>query len=213
MALQNRADPCGVLHAVEARGMFTGNRGVIHDPHSRQLLGRRWTTKAWIICSCDFKGRRRDVMGFNGRSGGAGWTEIFFLDEVSALAAGHRPCFYCRREAASFFARTFAAGQGEEHMSAPQMDGILHASRCISAPNAERPHVLIDDLPDGAMVEWSGRPHAKRGNLLLAWSFNGYGDHVLLSDVTDPLPLITPRATLLALRAGFAPAWHPTAET
>ncbi|KFB10984.1 hypothetical protein [Nitratireductor basaltis] len=213
MPLQNRADPYGVLHAVEARGIFTGNRGVIHDPYTRRLLKRRWTTQAWIICSCSFRNRRRDVMGFNGRSGRAGWTEIFFLDEVSALAAGHRPCFYCRRDAASSFARAFAAGQGEEHMSAPKMDGILHVSRCISAPNAERAAVLAEDLPDGALVEWSGRPHAKRGSLLLGWSFQGYGDHVMLSDVADPLPLITPPATLLALRAGFAPVWHPTAHT
>ena len=97
MPLQNRVDPFGAIHAVDARGLFTGNRGIIHDPATKTLLKRRWTTKAWIICTCEYKGRRREVMGRNGPNGGACWTELFFLDEVTALAAGHRPCFTCRR--------------------------------------------------------------------------------------------------------------------
>jgi hypothetical protein len=110
--LQNRVDPFGEIHAVEWRGMFTGNRGVIHDPDAKTLLGRRWTTKAWIICACQYKGRRREPMGRNTPSGGAGWTELFFLDEVTALAAGHRPCFDCRREAAKEFVRCYGEAFG-----------------------------------------------------------------------------------------------------
>ena len=86
MPLQNRIDPFGDIHAVAARGMFTGNRGVIHDPMTCSLLKRRWTTKAWIICLWEFRDRRRQVMGRNSPSGHAGWTELFFLDEVTALA-------------------------------------------------------------------------------------------------------------------------------
>src|SRR5262245_3292149 len=104
MPLQNRVDPFGEIFAVAARGLFTGNRGFIHDPATRTLLKRRWTTKAWIICERDYRDRRRAVMGRNAPSGNAGWTELFFLDEVTALAAGHRPCFYCRREKANEFA-------------------------------------------------------------------------------------------------------------
>ncbi len=132
MPLQNRVDPFGEIHAVAARGMFTGNRGVIHDPATKTLLSRRWTTRAWIICACDFRGRRREVMGRNAPSGKAGWTELFFLDEVTALAAGHRPCFYCRRERALEFARCFAAGQGRPAISAPEMDAVLHRERRAS---------------------------------------------------------------------------------
>ena len=84
--------------------LFTGNRGIIHDPATKTLLRKRWTTKAWIICSCEYKGVRREPMGRNGPNGKAGWTELFFLDEVTALAAGHRPCFTCRRERAKEFA-------------------------------------------------------------------------------------------------------------
>lgn len=112
MPLQNRVEPFGAIRAVAARGLFTGNRGIIHDPDGRRLLPRRWTTKAWIICRCDFRGRRRDVMGRNGSAGGASWTELFFLDEVTALAAGHRPCFFCRRADAVRFADCAADGLG-----------------------------------------------------------------------------------------------------
>jgi hypothetical protein len=92
--LQNRVTPFGEIVALLQRGMFTGNRGIIHDPDTKSLLNRRWASKAWLICTREYKGRHQEVMA--GRS----WTELFFLDEAIALAAGHRPCFLCRREAA-----------------------------------------------------------------------------------------------------------------
>src|SRR5258706_7979681 len=94
MHLQNRVTPFGEIVAISQRGMFTGNRGIIHDPATKRLLNRRWATKTWLVCSCEYKGRRRAVMA--GRS----WTELFFLDVAVALAAGHRPCFLRAREAA-----------------------------------------------------------------------------------------------------------------
>ena len=93
MALQNRVLPTGDIVADPHRGMFTGNRGIIHDPATKTLLKKRWSSPAWLVCVCEFEGRWREVMG--GRS----WTELFFLDEAVALAAGHRPCFFCRRAA------------------------------------------------------------------------------------------------------------------
>src|SRR5258708_32938294 len=94
MALQNRVTPFGDIVAIPQRGMYTGNRGIIHDPATRTLLKRRWATNAWLTCLCEFKGRRRAVMARRS------WTELFFLDEAVALPAGHPPCFLCRREAA-----------------------------------------------------------------------------------------------------------------
>jgi hypothetical protein len=85
MPLQNRVTPFGDIVAIPQRGMFTGNRGIIHDPATKTLLNKRWAGKAWLVCACDYQGRRREVMG--GRS----WTELFFLDEAVALAGGHRP--------------------------------------------------------------------------------------------------------------------------
>src|SRR5215469_6053017 len=94
LPLQNRVTPFGAVVAIPQRGLFTGNRGIIHDPATKMLLSRRWATKAWLICVLDYKGRRRTAMG------GRTWTELFFLDEAVALAAGHRPCFCCRRQRA-----------------------------------------------------------------------------------------------------------------
>jgi len=98
--------PFGDVVAIAQRGLFVGNRGIIHDPATKTLLGRRWTTKAWLVCVLDYKGRHREVMG--GRS----WTELFFLDEAVALAAGHHPCFFCRRAAAEAFRTAWGKAKG-----------------------------------------------------------------------------------------------------
>jgi hypothetical protein len=150
MPLQNRVDPFGDIQAVDARGMFTGNRGIIHDPATKTLLRRRWTTKAWIICTCEYKGRRREVMGRNGPNGGAGWTELFFLDEVTALAAGHRPCFTCRREAAKAYAAAFGEAFGFEKPTVQVMDARLHAERLASMLGRGTPRSSSSGLSRGS---------------------------------------------------------------
>lgn len=210
MPLQNRVDPSGDIHAHPARGLFTGNRGIIHDPEMRTLLRRRWTTRAWIICTCEFRGRRRDVMGRNTRSGNAGWTELFFLDEPTALAAGHRPCFYCRREDAKVFAGCFATGQALPGISAPGMDVILHRQRRASGgPAMEVPDV--PGLPDGTFVTIADRSFALRGGRLLEWSFDGYRKASLPPNGVAAT-LLTPPATVGALAAGYRPVWHRSAS-
>lgn len=215
MPLQNRVDPFGAIHAVPARGLLTGNRGILHDPDTKMLLRRRWTTRAWIVCACAFRGRRREPMGRNAPGGGPGWTELFFLDEVTALAAGHRPCFFCRRADATGFARAIAAGLGRETITAPEMDAILHAQRLASAPHAPRSPVADPaTLPDAAMVATGDRAFAIRDGRLLPWSFDGYGAALPPAAVPDlaALRLLTPPATAAALAAGYAPVWHETAS-
>src|SRR5499427_8581968 len=147
MPLQNRVTPFGEIVAIRQRGMFTGNRGIIHDPATKTLLKRRWATKTWLVCSCEYKGRRRAVMATRS------WTELFFLDEAVALAAGHRPCFFCRRAAAERFRESWAAARGEPAPSAGAIDRILHHERLECGRG--RVHPIpgpIDSLPDGAMV-------------------------------------------------------------
>jgi len=214
MTLQNRVDPFGEIHAEPARGLFTGNRGVIHDPDTRTLLKRRWTTRAWLICECDFGGRRRDVMGRNARSGRAGWTELFFLDEVTALAAGHRPCFYCRRGMAKTFANCFGKAFGIASPRATEIDARLHAERLASGG---RPSALdanaLRALPDGAMLSQGARCVAKHGGKFLPWSFHGYGEAFGVRDLgRGGALLITPPTTVAILGAGYRPVWHPTAD-
>ena len=123
MPLQNRVTPTGEIIATPHRGLFTGNRGIIHDPATRTLLARRWANKAWLTCLCEFKGRRREVMG--GRS----WTELFFLDEATAFAAGHRPCFFCRRDDANRFRAAWEQGNGVTNVLARDIDAVLHRER------------------------------------------------------------------------------------
>jgi hypothetical protein len=215
MSLQNRVDPFGNIVASPARGLFTGNRGIIHDPATRMLLKKRWSTKAWIICALEHpRGRRREPMGSNGPNGGAGWTELFFLDEVTALAAGHRPCFYCRREAAKAYAEAFADAFGIAAPKVAEMDRRLHAER-LAAGGKPVPlsEAEVRALPDGAMVAMGDRPFAVRRGALLPWGFSGYGaapPHC--RSLPAGATLITPPASIAVLGAGFRPAWHDSAR-
>jgi hypothetical protein len=212
MPLQNRVDPFGNIHAVDARGMFTGNRGIIHDPKTKTLLGKRWTTKAWIVCTCEYKGVRRVPMGRNGPNGRSGWTELFFLDEVTALAAGHRPCFTCRREQAKEFAACFAKGNNLASITAPEIDKILHGERRASSGVVHR---LTPEeawkLPNGAMVEQAGLAFAVLGEWLVPWFNQGYGriyDRSAVEQVETFL--LTPPSTVAAIRSGYRPIWSAT---
>jgi hypothetical protein len=198
MALQNRVTPFGDIVAVAERGMFTGNRGIIHDPSTRTLLRRRWTSKAWLVCLCEFRGRRREVMARRS------WTELFFLDEATALAAGHRPCFFCRRGDAEAFR---AAWPGGASPRAAEMDAVLHDERQMRG--ARRIHPLpgpVCDLPDGAMIAADGQAFAVAGGRAFLWSHAGY------REVATPVAagLLTPPSTLAAIRAGYHPVLHPS---
>lgn len=207
MTFQNRVTPFGNIIADPARGLFTGNRGIIHDPDTKSLLKRRWTSKAWIICVCDFKGRRRDVFGRNGRNGGAGWTELFFLDEATALAAGHRPCFTCQRDKAVAFQDAYSKGQGEDKLSAPQMDSVLHAERLDS--RLKRRHTLDQDwklLPNGTFIGCEDDALMICNGRTLLWTPQGYQDRNV-----SPQYLITPPSVVAALQSGYLPVLHDSA--
>lgn len=211
---QNRVDPFGAVHAVPGRGLFTGNRGAIHDPVARMLLSRQWTTKAWILCDCGFRNRKRDVMGPNASSGRAGWTNLFFLDEVTALAAGHRPCFTCLREKAKAFAGCFAEGTGRDAISAPEMDAILHTERLASGGRAT--HLAaepIERLPNGVVITVGGKPMATRGPSLVGWTFGRWtAGGIRRADAGRDARLITPPSTVAALAAGYLPTWHDSVD-
>src|SRR5665213_3287158 len=167
MPLQNRVDPFGNLFAASARGTLMGNRGGRIHTDDKKLLTRRWASRQWICCVLDFKGRQRDVWGRY-------YTELFFLDEVTAFAAGHRPCFECRRKDAELFTKLFRGDERSgRRVSAPIMDTVLHAERLDG--KAKRVHrAKIDALPDGAMIADDGEPFAVRGRNLLRWTPQGY---------------------------------------
>lgn len=211
MPLQNRVDPFGQIHAVAERGMFTGNRGIIHDPETKTLLKKRWALQAWIICVCEFNGRKREPMGRNRPGGKAGWTELFFVDEVTALAAGHRPCFFCQRERAKDFVARFGEAFGVAEPRAPMVDKRLHRERWASGGKGKA--LAIDELaglPDGAMVAADGKAYALKDGRLLPWSFGGYGDARDFSELKFDMRLLTPPTTVEVLKQGYKPVWHPS---
>jgi len=145
MPLQNRVDPFGELIAAPARGLFMGNRGGRFHTPAKTLTARRWVSRQWICCVLDFKGRHRDAWG-------RFYTELFFLDEPTALAAGHRPCFECRRKDAEAFAEKWRKAHGlKSRPGAGEMDEALHRER-LSGRTKHLNRVAIDTLPDGAFV-------------------------------------------------------------
>jgi len=201
MPLQNRVTPFGDIVATAQRGMFIGNRGIVHDPATRTLLGRRWTTKAWLVCLLHYKGQRREVM--SRRS----WTELFFLDEAVALAAGHRPCFYCRRKDAEAFRAAWAKGREVALPLAPQMDAVLHAERLDRG--RKRLHAIpgpVDELPNGAMITADSAAYTVVRGRAFRWTEQGYS---AAQEIPRAAGLLTPPSTLLAMRAGYRPRLHP----
>jgi len=203
MPLQNRVTPFGEIVADPHRGLFTGNRGIIHDPATKTLLKKRWSSPAWLTCVCEFRGRRRKVMG--GRS----WTELFFLDEATAFAAGHRPCFYCRRDDANRFRAAWERGNGVTDLLAPEIDAVLHRERLDRG--GKRLHALpmrFDRLPDGTMVSSGEASYLIAQGRALQWSPAGY--RAPSAPISDAM-LLTPPSTVRAFSAGYRPVLHPSA--
>jgi hypothetical protein len=201
MPLQNRVTPYGDIVAIPQRGTFIGNRGIIHDPATRTLLGRRWATKAWLVCLLHYRERRREVM--SRRS----WTELFFLDEATALAAGHRPCFYCRRQDAEAFRSAWARAMGGETPLAPEMDAVLHAERLDGG--RKRIHPIpgpVDELPDGAAITAAGEAYILAHGRAFRWTEQGYA---AARQIPRPDGLLTPPSIVLTLRAGYRLALRP----
>jgi hypothetical protein len=167
-----------------------GNRGGrLHDAQ-RKLTCKRWMSKQWICCKLDFNNRHRAVWG-------DGYTELFFLDEVTALAAGHRPCFFCRR----VDARNFIGGR-----KVNDFDRELHPQRLA------RHEAIVSDLPDGAMIEHESKAYAVKGARLLQWSHSGY-KLAISRTLVMKARLLTPPLITAILAKGYQPRWHPSATT
>jgi hypothetical protein len=204
MPLQNRVSPFGDLFASSARGSFMGNRGGRFHTDAKTLTARRWVSRQWICCVLDFKGRQREVWG-------RFYTELFFLDEPTALAAGHRPCFECRRNNAEAFAEKWREARGlGARPHAGEMDEVLQSERLQG--RTKRLHRRnLDDLPDGAFVALEQAAFAVRGSALLRWTPDGY-DARTLRPRGIAVDVLTPPAILAVLSAGYKPHWHPSAR-
>jgi hypothetical protein len=195
--LRNRVTPAGEIVAVPERGTLMGNRGVLHREDG--TLVRDWQVRRWIACRLEFKGRRRALLQPRR------WTELFFLDEATALAAGHRPCAECRRaDYVRWQLAWEAARLGEPRADA--MDRVLHADRL--GPHGEKGthRAAAAELPDGVMVALEGAPWRLDGATLHAWTPGGY--RARRAAPAGPLEVLTPAATVAVIAAGYVPAIH-----
>ncbi len=205
MPLQNRVTPFGNIVSDPARGAWMGNRGCLHDER-RQLTRRRWTTTVWIVCRLSFKGRQRTPMT-PGR-----YTELFFLDEATAFAAGHRPCFECRRADALAFRAAWGTAFPGGGAAAGDVDRTLHPER--KCPPAERPAVAdAAALPDGAFLV---RPNEPDAALLVAhgalWRWTPAGYREARDARGQSGILLTPPRTVAVLAAGYPVQIDPSAN-
>jgi len=204
MPLQNRVDPWGRLQAVAQRGAWMGNRGVLHD-RSRSIV-TPWRLKRWITCVLSFRGRKREVFAPNR------YTELFFLDEATSLAAGHRPCAECRRGRYEQFREAWAEAHRAARLpSADEIDLVLHRQR-LAAGGAKRTwHTPLGTLPEGAFVELEGRAFLYHRRRLLPWRFSGYGEAIRVSPFSR-VSVLTPKSLVGTMRTGFAPQVHSSAH-
>jgi hypothetical protein len=207
MPLRNRVTPLGDLVAEPGRGLVYGNRGCLHDKRGR--IRRRYAGKRWIACRLRFRGWHREPLLQPGR-----FTELFFLDEATAFAAGHRPCALCRREDYLRFGEIWRSLHPGE-TGADAIDARLHAERVDPRTRGHLLHEApLDELPYGAYVLRDGRPFLVIGGELLRWTSAGY-DVRVPRPARAPTTLITPPSLVEVLRAGWrplVPLFHPTAS-
>lgn len=202
MPLQNRVLPTGEIVAHHARGMFTGNRGILHRPDGT-LGTARWTHRHWLVC--DLTHPRGT---YHGPMPERGWTALFFLDEAVAVAAGHRPCRVCRRAAYEAWIRAWAAaGMVAGRMA---MDSALHAARVTRARRQVRFEADLESLPDGVVVLWQGRPHLVLADRIVPVLPEGYA--APLKRPGGAVRVLTPRPSVAVLAAGYHPVVHPGAN-
>jgi hypothetical protein len=210
MPLQNRVTPLSKIVAYPERGLFMGNRGCLHNDN-QQIVRQQCSVKRWVTCLTSFKDRMRTLM-----SPGQ-YTELFFLDEATALAAGHRPCAECRRNDYRCFKEAWINGNPESRLtvksSIKMVDAWLHRERLTKDGQQETYTAVLRDLPPGtiftipncqtALLIWNGT--------VLSWTPGGYESVPSIRDYSEVV-VRTPRSTVNTLRAGYIPVVHPTAE-
>ena len=206
MPLQNRVTPFGAMVAVPERGTLMGNRGILHDDAGR--LVRSWQVRRWIACRTAFRGRHRELLQPHS------WTELFFLDEATAFAAGHRPCAECRHADYQRFKEAWAVGAGVPN-GADEMDIILHADRLEGRGATQRKRtywVELDGLPEGVFIRLDGFAWLLWAGQLLEWSAGGYCTRRQFLPAASRVEVLTPHSLVAALRAGYQLEVHPSAS-
>ena len=202
MTLRNRVTPLGEILALPGRGTLMGNRGVLHD--AQRNIVRDSQVRRWIACRLEFRSRHRAIMT-PGR-----WTELFFLDEAAAFAAGHRPCAECRHADFVRFQDAWSRVYPDARPRADVMDAQLHIERRLG-PWRQRTYTAdLETLPDGSYIKLDDRPWLVLGTTLLAWSADAYRDRRRRPAATAAVEVLTPPSIVAVLRAGYVAAVHPS---
>jgi len=198
--LQNRVDPCGNIINTKARGQWMGNRGIIHDEHKNII--RPFKLKAWLTCVLQFKERKRQVMTPDR------YTELFFLDEATAFAAGHRPCCECRRQDFNRFKSFYIKGNPDygfdQKTSVNEIDKILHSQRIDNRGTKITYEEWVEDIPNGVFILFDNKPYLFADNLIFAWSPLGYKEGIVLPKIKK-LIVLTPSSIVNTFRASYEP--------
>ncbi|MFO1225293.1 hypothetical protein [Roseateles sp.] len=204
--LQNRVDPWGRLRRERTRGSLMGNRGILHVG---QEIVRPWATKAWVTCVLDEKFQKRKPF-----SPGT-YSELFFLDEATAFAAGHRPCRVCQRQRHDHFNTAWTAANASvaagTRLPIADIDKALHGERTEPGKGKRTYTVALADLPLGAFFEHAGQARLVWSTGLLVWSFTGYTPGAPLA-ADAQVEVLTPRSIVQSFRGGFRPCVHKTAN-
>lgn len=206
MPLQNRVTPRGEIVRLAARGTFMGNRGGVLHGENREIV-RPYAGRRWIACILEFKGRRRIVMSPNR------YTELFFLDEAVALAAGHRPCAECRRDRFNAFKDAWIRAQNPRvsgFLYADEMDRELQRARIDRRKGKVTWRARMESLPDGTFVQIAGSALLVWGGALLQWSPEGYRNKQARSGDAK-VEVLTPEPIVRCLGHGYRPEIHLSA--
>lgn len=207
MPLQNRVDPWGQLNAVSTKLALLGNRGILHN--DKKQIVTQWKSKAWLTCQIEFKGRESPVFEPNS------YSQLFFVDEASAFAAGHRPCAECRLERFKEFKAAWIEANREliqgENPTIADIDKVIHAERVTEEKRKRTFVAQFGSLPAGTMIEVDGTPLLVWRGKLLPWSFEGYGKSQAPLPSSTSVQVLTPASVVRVFAAGFTPQVHLSA--
>jgi hypothetical protein len=205
MPLQNRVNPWGQLVAVEARGAWLGNRGGVLHNEQKQIV-KSWASQCWITCRLEFKGRRRTIFA------PGHYTELFFLDEATSFAAGHRPCGECRRERYNEFKSVWVAANpnlvSSFHPKIAEIDKVIHGERVARGGKKVTYSTTLGELVSGVIFEWNDHAYLLWNEQLYAWSFTGYGAPQPLPADNTQVQVLTPPSIVQMFANGFTPQVH-----
>jgi hypothetical protein len=205
--LQNRVDPRGALHTVAERGMLMGNRGILHGANKK--IVKQWQHKSWVACDLNFPGPKRKLFS------AGNYSELFFLDEVTSLSAGHRPCGFCQRPRYQLFKDAWFKSNSFSEDSALNTIGVLdkalHAERAVRGGGKVTYSANLADLPVGAMFDSDGAIYLNWSSGYLPWSFAGYGSPVTIAPSVS-VNVLTPISVVRMFQNGFLPTVHVTAS-